>query len=80
MKKNIILIILVVLFIPFIVKAEDDAASFSFEAECTPYPALNKTSKCTLTVKNTKELGKFKITKEEASSAGVRRIKAILED
>ena len=30
-------------------------------------------------VKNTKELGKFKITKEEASSAGVRRIKAILE-
>ena len=31
-------------------------------------------------VKNTKELGKFKITKEEASSAGVRRIKAILED
>ena len=30
-------------------------------------------------VKNTGELGKFKITKEEASSAGVRRIKAILE-
>ena len=30
-------------------------------------------------VKNTKELGKFKIIKEEASSAGVRRIKAILE-
>jgi len=30
-------------------------------------------------VKNTQELGKFKITKEEASSAGVRRIKAILE-
>ena len=30
-------------------------------------------------VSNTKELGKFKITKEEASSAGVRRIKAILE-
>ena len=30
-------------------------------------------------VKNTKELGKFKITKEEASSAGVRRIKAVLE-
>ena len=30
-------------------------------------------------VKNTNELGKFKITKEEASSAGVRRIKAILE-
>ena len=29
-------------------------------------------------VKNTKELGKFKIKKEEASSAGVRRIKAIL--
>ena len=31
-------------------------------------------------VKNTKELGKFKIIKEESSSKGVRRIKAILED
>ena len=31
-------------------------------------------------VKNTSELGKFKIKKEEASSAGVRRIKAILEE
>lgn len=30
-------------------------------------------------VKNTAELGRFKIKKEEASSAGVRRIKAILE-
>ena len=30
-------------------------------------------------VSNTSELGKFKIKKEEASSAGVRRIKAILE-
>ena len=30
-------------------------------------------------VKNTSELGTFKITKEEASSAGVRRIKAVLE-
>ena len=30
-------------------------------------------------VKNTNELGKFKIAKEEASSAGVRRIKAVLE-
>ena len=30
-------------------------------------------------VKNTKDLGHFKITKEEASSAGVRRIKAILD-
>lgn len=30
-------------------------------------------------VKNTKELGKFKIKKEESSSAGVRRIKAVLE-
>ena len=30
-------------------------------------------------VKNTKELGTFKIKKEEASSAGVRRIKAILQ-
>jgi alanyl-tRNA synthetase len=30
-------------------------------------------------VKNLKELGKFKILKEESSSAGVRRIKAVLE-
>ena len=30
-------------------------------------------------VNNTNELGHFKIVKEEASSAGVRRIKAILE-
>jgi alanyl-tRNA synthetase len=30
-------------------------------------------------VNNTKELGHFKIVKEESSSAGVRRIKAILE-
>lgn len=30
-------------------------------------------------VKNTEELGKFKIKKEESSSSGVRRIKAILE-
>ncbi len=31
-------------------------------------------------VSNTKEIGKFKIIKEEASSAGVRRIKAIIEE
>lgn len=31
-------------------------------------------------VKNTSELGHFKIKKEEASSAGVRRIKAVLEE
>jgi alanyl-tRNA synthetase len=30
-------------------------------------------------VKNTSELGKFRILKEESSSAGVRRIKAVLE-
>ena len=30
-------------------------------------------------VKNTKDLGKFKIIKEESSSSGVRRIKAVLE-
>jgi len=30
-------------------------------------------------VQNTKELGKFKIIKEESSSAGVRRVKAVLE-
>ena len=29
-------------------------------------------------VKNTKQIGEFKIVKEEASSAGVRRIKAII--
>ncbi len=31
-------------------------------------------------VNNTKELGKFKITKEESSSSGIRRIKAILKN
>src|SRR3989344_9707248 len=30
-------------------------------------------------VANTRELGHFKISKEEASSAGVRRIKAVLQ-
>lgn len=30
-------------------------------------------------VKNTVELGKFKILKEKSASAGVRRIKAVLE-
>ena len=30
-------------------------------------------------VKNTNEIGEFKITKEEASSAGVRRIKAVIK-
>jgi alanyl-tRNA synthetase len=29
--------------------------------------------------KNTGELGRFRIAKEEASSAGVRRIRAVLE-
>ena len=30
-------------------------------------------------IKNTNELGEFKIIKEESSSAGIRRIKAILK-
>ena len=30
-------------------------------------------------VKNTSELGHFRIKKEEASAAGIRRIKAVLE-
>ena len=31
-------------------------------------------------VENSKEMGRFKIIKEESSSAGVRRIKAVLEN
>ena len=31
-------------------------------------------------VSNTKDLGRFKIIKEESSSAGVRRIKAVLDN
>ena len=31
-------------------------------------------------VENTIKVGKFKIVKEQASSAGVRRIKAVIED
>ena len=30
-------------------------------------------------IKNTSELGHFKITKEQSASAGIRRIKAVLE-
>ena len=30
-------------------------------------------------VKNTKEIGSFKIKKEQSSAAGIRRIKAIVE-
>ncbi len=46
---------------------EKDGTSFSKEFCGGPH------------VKNTSEIGKFKIIKEEASSQGVRRIKAILE-
>jgi alanyl-tRNA synthetase len=31
-------------------------------------------------VENTKELGHFKITKEQSSSSGIRRIRAVLDD
>ena len=31
-------------------------------------------------VENTKELGKFKIVKEESVAAGIRRIKGVLEN
>ncbi len=39
---------------------------------------ISKEICCGPHVKNTKELGSFKIKKEEASSAGVRRIKAVI--
>ncbi len=66
-------------------KAVKGGASASFQEK---YPPIVKVytmgdfSKEVCTgphVKNTKELGKFKITKEESSSAGIRRIKAVLE-
>jgi alanyl-tRNA synthetase len=34
---------------------------------------------CRHHVKNTSELGKFKIVKEESVAAGIRRAKAVLE-
>ena len=51
----------------YVVKASDDTV---YSQELCGGPHVEHTGKI---------LGKFKITKEEASSAGVRRIKAILE-
>ena len=39
---------------------------------------ISKEICCGPHVENTKELGSFKIKKEESSSAGVRRIKAVI--
>lgn len=47
---------------------------------CSPDEAISKEICKGPHVSSTKELGKFKIKKEEASSKGVRRIKAILKD
>ncbi|MBI2629705.1 alanine--tRNA ligase [Candidatus Pacearchaeota archaeon] len=46
---------------------------------CNPKDVISREICCGPHVTNTKELGKFKILKEEASSKGVRRIKASLE-
>lgn len=71
MKKNIILISLVVLFIPFIVKAEDDIPLFyNFKTECDSYTKLNETVNCTLIYTNSKKLNisgaKITVTAENA--------------
>ena len=65
-----------------------DALKLGFQAEFgAKYPEIvsvyeiNGFSKEICTgphVKNTKEIGKFKIIKEESSAAGIRRIKAII--
>jgi len=46
---------------------------------CNPKEAISKEICAGPHVTNTSQLGRFKIIKEESSSAGVRRIKAILE-
>ena len=53
---------------------------FEYSGKVSVY-SIGKISKEICTgphVKNTKEIGKFEIVKEKSSSAGVRRIKAIL--
>ena len=61
----------------FIEKYPDEVTVYSIGNET--YGTVSKELCGGPHVKNTKELGKFVIKKEEASSAGVRRIKAVLE-
>ena len=66
-------------------KAMESGANAEFGAKYPPkvtiYSIGNYTKDICMGphVNNTKELGKFKIKKEESSAAGIRRIKAILE-
>jgi len=66
-------------------KAIDSGAQAEFGAkypEIVSVYSIDNISKEICTgphVNNTSELGKFKITKEESSAAGIRRIKAVLE-
>ena len=61
----------------FIEKYPDEVTVYSIGNE--KYGCVSKELCGGPHVKNTSELGTFKIVKEEASSAGVRRIKAVLE-
>jgi alanyl-tRNA synthetase len=53
-------------------------AKYGEQATLYTIGAASKEICCGPHVANTKELGSFKIVKEQSSSAGVRRIKAVI--